>query len=180
MTGQAKYLFLDLETTGLDPDADGILECAAIVTDANLREIGEPLHVVVRAYDGDRDDANEHVQAMHDKNGLWRECFASDLDVDDLAIELDALIESHEWSDPKGPILAGSSVHFDRSFLDADMPDVLDKMHYRMLDVRSLTLAAEDACGLVFPKHEAHRALPDVRETIERARRVFEALACRH
>ena len=36
MTPLPKYLFLDLETTGLDPSENQILECAALVVTADL------------------------------------------------------------------------------------------------------------------------------------------------
>jgi oligoribonuclease len=34
--------------------------------------------------------------------------------------------------------MAGNSVHFDRKFLEAQMPEVLDYVNYRLLDVSTL------------------------------------------
>ncbi len=82
-------VWCDLETTGLCPDQNSILEIAAIVTDDKLNEVARFERVV--AWDGARDmvwkmdgkcevDTAEYpffvdpfVYEMHKKNGLWRE-----------------------------------------------------------------------------------------------------------
>ncbi len=69
--------------------------------------------------------------------------------------------------------LAGSTVSFDRSFLRQHMPKLESRVHYRSIDVSSLTeLAARWAPEIYAarPKAEdgaAHRALPDILENIE-------------
>lgn len=171
----AKYLWIDLETTGLDPEAEAILECAAIVTDADLVEIGDPLCLVLHVDEDARFDADAYVQNMHDASGLWLDCYASSKNANDLDDALTALINRYEWAAGK-PILAGSSVHFDRGFLASWLwVDAL--LHHRHLDVSSLKLAQEDACGIPFAKSgQGHRALADVRESLELARSIFARL----
>ena len=171
----AKYLWIDLETTGLDPEAEAILECAAIVTDAELNEIGEPLTMVLHVDETVREAANELVRDMHDASGLWLDCYAATAEPDDLDDALEALIRRYAWADGK-PILAGSTAHFDRGFL-ASWLFVDPLLHHRHLDVSSLKLAQEDACGIPFAKSgQRHRALADVRESLELARAIFARL----
>lgn len=171
----AKYLWIDLETTGLDPDAEAILECAAIVTDADLVELGDPLVMVLQATPEFRDEASEFVQAMHDESGLWLACYDSRLHPDDLDAALTSLIERYEWAAEK-PILAGSTVHFDRSFVESWL-FVGERLHHRHLDTSSLKLAQEDACGIEFAKSgKAHRALADVCESLALTREIYARL----
>jgi oligoribonuclease len=175
MSGVAKYLWIDLETTGLDPHVCKILECAAIVTDAELNEIGQPYTYVLGHAPSDREDASELVQRMHTENGLWDESEREDdFDVFALDDELRLVIHEHEWADEK-PILAGATVHFDRAFLAAQTR-VVEYLHYRQLDVRSLTLAHLDVTGTKFASAGKHRALADIRESIEQARVVYAAI----
>lgn len=69
--------------------------------------------------------------------------------------------------------LAGSTIAFDRMFLRAHMPKLHEKFHYRSVDVSSLTELAQRWAPEVYearPKNPAgapHRALADVRESIE-------------
>ena len=66
-------VFLDLETTGLDPTKDKILEVAVIVTDDALAELGHFHQVTDEASRMCLDDLHPVVQRMHCDNGLWME-----------------------------------------------------------------------------------------------------------
>jgi oligoribonuclease len=69
------------------------------------------------------------------------------------------------------PVMAGSSVHFDRAFLREHLPLVESQFHYRNLDVSSIRTFME-ACGFSsapFPLagKMKHRALPDIINSID-------------
>lgn len=160
------YCWIDIETTGLNPERDCILEVAAVVTDRNLmKRIDETSFVVSPATSPDLDP---YVREMHTKNGLLAESLASGLSYKTVEAEVSAFVAAHTPTGKKLH-LAGSSVHFDRSFLKVWMPKVVEQLHYRQLDVSSLKLVFDPLvpCPKGAP---AHRALADIEESIREAR----------
>jgi len=160
---KAKYLWLDIETTGLDPDLDQVLEAAVIVTDEELNELGRWAGTNALWPNGlERLRANEFVRKMHE--GWIGECLA----VPELSWTggIARMIDAHEW-DGK-PILAGASVHFDRSFLP---PSLSNRFHYRMFDVSALKMFRE-LRDLVPRTEPAHRAMADIEFTLSEARAI--------
>lgn len=166
--GQAKYLWLDLETTGLDPEIDVILELAAFVTDANLEQLGDPVSMVIGAGYVHMDTV---VYEMHTASGLLDEVAESEYRDRDAGDAVLALIGAHEWTDGK-PILAGSTVHFDRAFLREWLPGLEERLHHRHLDASGLWMAACDVGHDVPKPSGGHRALADARASLELARTV--------
>jgi oligoribonuclease len=61
----------------------------------------------------------------------------------------------------------------DRAFLEKEMPEVVGFLHYRMIDVSTLKELVRRWYPAPFhapKKKEAHRALDDIRESIEELR----------
>lgn len=93
------FAWIDVETTGLDPEADIILEYGLIVTDADLNEIVREVQVVkyhpgiVDRYlnRGDRPQAqNEALIRMHTESGLLadlKNAYVTSDDLDDHFLE---------------------------------------------------------------------------------------------
>jgi oligoribonuclease (3'-5' exoribonuclease) len=85
MIGEPKFVFLDIETSGLDPDSDVILEWGMIITDRDLNMIKGFNEVVNWQLITHEDDGsfqppfgvNKIVTDMHTKNNLWRESYYS-------------------------------------------------------------------------------------------------------
>lgn len=172
MSDDGLLVWIDLETTGLDPKIDAILEIACVVTDGDLRDRAAAFSVVTNAA---RDRAFSslpaRVQEMHGSSGLWSESLASRFSEVNAGV---ALLEYLRIHVPPGarPELAGSSVHFDRMFLHEHMPAVLEPLHYRHLDVSSVREAVRRFWPAVHnaePLHvvPAQRALADVRAAVE-------------
>ena len=167
MAKKAKLLWMDLEMTGLDPAEDRILEVAAIATDWNMKEIatyeavkkvGPSLmktRMVGELWEKDS-DVREALTAQNDggKNGRTVEN------------ELLEFLEAHFDVNTR-VILAGNSIHQDRKFIDNEWPRLSEKLHYRMLDVTAWKVVMEGKYKKRFTKPEQHRALEDIRGSIE-------------
>lgn len=161
-------LFLDLETAGLRPTQDSILEVGVILTDDALVELAR-FHRVLA------DVGDPFVRTMHATNGLWEACAESKISVRQADSDLAELLERWKENRPGEPILlAGNSVHFDRSFMAVDMTKSLKLLHYRQIDVSSLNeMALRFAWRWDRSRPKApsiHRAMPDVEHSLETAR----------
>lgn len=161
-----KYLWLDLETDGLDSAACTILECAVIVTDGSLLEIpGTAQSWVLEYGDDQRAGMSDFIRQMHTRSGLLA-ATPTCRDAATLDRLLEALVDAFAWTEGK-PILAGACPHFDRSFLAAHCPRVDARLHYRHLDVSGFKLAFSDLAQIRYIRgFGAHRALPDIRESL--------------
>lgn len=176
---QTKYIGLDLETTGLDPDTSGIVEIAMIAFDDRLDEVA---HFTSLVYSTEADYArytslDDVVDRMHTESGLWDELDAhldqhGGADITPQAVEARALAWLNTLDMPAGhkPMMVGNSITFDRTFLDAEMPKLLGRFNHRSLDATSVLEAAaltgadpaqlrDDAQG----DATKHRALDDLR-----------------
>lgn len=163
---EQRFVWLDLEMTGLDPETCSIIEVGVIITGPDLRPLAEierviwqPEDVLLRM--------EPVVREMHTRNGLLEKVRASstslrvaERDVMDLVTEHCGLNEG---------ILAGNSIHTDRRFLTRYMPMLDRYLHYRMVDVTSLkVLTRAWYPNLVEPRKppSGHTALADVRASI--------------
>ncbi len=162
---KAKLLWIDLEMTGLDPIKDRILELAAIATDWDLQPIAEMTAVVKVS---EKLIHERMVGEFWEKNSESRDGLiqqnASGRSTKIVEQELLEFINKHFG---KEVILAGNSIHQDRKFIDREWPEVSQRLHYRMLDVSAWKVYFEGARKEKFLKREAHRALDDIRGSIE-------------
>jgi oligoribonuclease len=183
MKRTAKYLWLDVETTGLDPKVDKILEVAWGITGPDLAWLEldpDPSGNVVRSFVFARDfdklpQMDEYVLNMHTMNGLFAACTKAPVVNDETGIfrRLMYDIERFEWVSKK-PIIAGMSVHFDRGFLATHWPETfkpLEKaLSHQHFDVSTLKMMLADIVGAPFPKAETdHRAATDVYQAVREA-----------
>lgn len=169
-----EYIYwLDLETTGLDPVKDVILELA--IVRARFEEPTKPLanyHVVFGLQGSDPETWHPMVREMHTKSGLLDECLRSTKTLYDAESVLDTFVPKPE-SDPADPqrhdgkwTLAGACVHFDRDFLVRHIPRIGQRFMNRTLDVSGLKLFCRTLGMDRLPKAEAHRALDDIAESM--------------
>lgn len=169
---QKKVLWVDLEMTGLDPVKDRILEVAAIVTDWNFKEIATyeaavlvgPRLVEKRMLKGPAVEFWNTVPAIRD--ALIAQNKEKGRSARTVENELLAFLNEHFEAD-KPVILAGNSIHQDRKFIDNEWPRLSKRLHYRMLDVSAWKVVFEGKFGKKFAKREEHRALDDIRGSVE-------------
>jgi oligoribonuclease len=71
-------------------------------------------------------------------------------------------------------VLAGNSIHQDRRFVRKYMPVLEKRLHYRMVDVSTIKELARRWFPAIASKQpqkkETHRALDDIRESIDELR----------
>lgn len=162
---KAKLLWIDLEMTGLDPEKDRILEVAAIATGWDLAEMA--------SYEGvvkvdDKLIKERMVGEFWEKNHESRDGLIQQNEHGKTAsaIENELLDFVDQWFGQE-IILAGNSIHQDRKFIDREWPKLAERLHYRMLDVSAWKVYMEGARGQKFLKRDLHRALDDIRGSIE-------------
>ena len=163
-----KLLWIDMEMTGLDVEQEVIIEVAAIVTDNDFREI-DTFEAVVKQPQKYLDEMDEWNTEHHTKSGLKAKVpFGSDPEV--VEARLIDFVKKN-FPDPRErPTLAGNSIHQDRLFIEKHMPRFAERLHYRMLDVSSWKIIFREKFGFKYSKHNNHRALDDVRESIQELR----------
>jgi oligoribonuclease len=184
-----RLVWVDLETTGLDPARHAILEVAVIVTNGDLRPVAEPLVRLVYPGAGALENMDPTARAMHEESELLDELraryeqnwfFSGGGCLGHSAAEAEVLEYLQEHVNEREAPLAGSSVHFDRAFLARHMPRVHAHLHYRNLDVSSLLEAARRWTPRIAEnaptKRELHRALPDLEDSLTLARYLRDAM----
>jgi oligoribonuclease len=171
--GQLVLVWMDLEMTGLDPTTDVIVEIATVVTDDQLDVVAEGPDLVIHQPDEALATMDPVVNEMHTRSGLLEAIRKSDISLADAGAATLAFIRTHA-PEPRSVPLCGNSIGTDRRFLAAYLPEIEDHLHYRSIDVSGvkelvrrwypkLAQARPQKVGL-------HRALDDIRESIEELR----------
>ncbi len=142
-----KFIWCDIETTGLDPEKDKILAVGLVITDASLMWISRrELHVYVPEDDPAYVNMPHVVREMHTKSGLLQRVANQGRSLQTVESELCAWIEQHLGPTPTKstdrPVMSGSSVHFDMAFIKRQMPDLALSFNRRLLDVSSFKVLA--------------------------------------
>jgi len=176
---KAKLLWIDLEMTGLDPKDDRILEVAAIATDWDFNEIAtyEAVKKVGPNLMKDRmvgefwekfSDVRDALIAQNEsgKNGRTVEN------------ELIDFVKEH-FDTEKPVLLAGNSIHQDRKFIENEWGQLNAMLHYRMLDVSAWKVVFDGKFKKKFAKPQAHRAMDDIRGSIEELKYYLKKVDCK-
>ena len=159
--------------TGLDPARNVIVEIATLVTDDKLDVVAEGPDLVVHQPPEALALMEDVVREMHTRSGLLPAIEASDVSLEDAGQATLDFIRKHVPA-PRSVPLAGNSIGTDRRFLAAYLPEIENFLHYRSVDVSTIKeLALRWAPSVVdsAPRKETtHRALDDIRESVNELR----------
>lgn len=164
-------IWVDVETSGLDPEKDYLLEVGIVLTDRWGGSIAEDSWLLDTVLPKEVDP---FVVEMHNKSGLWNDLTDStatltQIEATDRILDFLTIHNIRYSSLP----MCGSSVHFDRSFLKKFLPEVEKHFHYRNIDISTLKLLCEDLNPELYAKLDSetqpakkHRAISDCYDTI--------------
>lgn len=165
---EGHLIWIDLEMTGLDPEHDRILEIATLITDVELTPIAEGPVIAIHRSEHILAGLDDWNRQHHGESGLldrvrtspWDEGSAEQETLDFLTLHVP----------PGKSPMCGNSICQDRRFLAREMPALEAWFHYRNLDVSSLKILAQRWAPQVaagFTKASSHRALDDIRDSID-------------
>lgn len=172
MVSSNLMVWVDIETEGLDIQTCGILELGIAISNVDLEILGAQTWLIAKPYDV-RANLQEPVLAMHTASGLL-----DDLEIpkntkswDRVQKEAIAFLEYWNIAHGKEP-MCGSTVSFDRKFLERSLPQLEAYFYYRNIDVSSLKELAKKFGYKTFPSdpNKAHRPLQDLMNSMAELR----------
>lgn len=200
---------IDIETSGLNPNEHIILEVGILLLTRDFEEIDsaswrvtdatavahldwlermaeeEANHRGQEPYAGAR-----YVHEMHQRNELALEIHADiangiEKTVAQVAVEAATWLEEHNISRKKNSLpMTGSTVHFDRGFIAAQMPKLNEQFHYRNIDISTLKNLVQiyapnvaKAARNELDPQRLHRSLPDCWDSVGELKFYLEALS---
>ena len=163
-------IWIDLEMTGLDPDKEKIIEIATLVTDSDLNILAEGPNLIISQAKEILDSMDEWNQNQHGKSGLIEEVIESN--ITEQAAEIETLDFISKYVGEKISPMCGNTVSHDRRFLSKYMPRLEAYFNYRHIDVSSFKEVAVRWMNeaQVYEKKGSHRALGDIKESVEELR----------
>ncbi len=158
--------------TGLNLETDALVEIAIVVTDAQLNPLAPGLDLVIRPPEAAVTKMNSFVRQMHTTTNLIHE-WNDGITLAEAQQQALAYIKELVPDAGKAP-LGGNSVGTDRMFLTRDMPELVDYLHYRIIDVSSVKELAKRWYPRTYfaspEKTGNHRALGDIYDSIDELR----------
>lgn len=165
-------VWIDCEMTGLNPEIDEICEIGVVVTNSELEPLDPGLQLVVKPSSKALANMGDFVKQMHTDSGLIKE-LEQGLDIADAEAKVLEYVKRFVTEEKTAP-LAGNTIGTDRMFLNRQMPQLDQFLHYRNIDVSSLKELTRRWYPRVYfqlPKKEGnHRALADILESIQELR----------
>ncbi|KAK7372687.1 hypothetical protein VNO80_06074 [Phaseolus coccineus] len=167
-------VWIDLEMTGLNIEVDRILEIACIITDGYLTKTVEGPDLVIHQTEECLGRMGEWCQNHHGSSGLTKKVLQSAISEGEAEKQVIEFLQRYLNVDSHTPLLAGNSIYVDFQFLKKYMPTLASLFSHVLVDVSSV----KALCIRWFPKDlgkapskvNRHRAMDDIRESIEELR----------
>jgi oligoribonuclease len=177
MPAADNLIWIDLEMTGLRPEADDIIEIATLVTNAELELVEEGPVIAIHQDEAALARMDDWNQRQHGSSGLLARVRASRVGVAEAERQTIDFLARHVEAG-RSP-MCGNSICQDRRFLARHMPQLESFFHYRNLDVSTLKELARRWAPEVlgrFVKSGTHLALDDIRESVRELRHYRQSL----
>ena len=171
MKTDTRWIWIDLEMTGLNTNTDHIIEIATIVTDDALNIIAEGPSLAIHQSDDTLDAMDDWNTRQHGGSGLTARVKASTISTSDAEVQTLEFLKQHVAA--KTSPMCGNSICQDRRFLHREMPQLEAFFHYRHLDVSTIKILANAWLPALSDKHQKisqHTALQDIRDSIDELR----------
>jgi len=167
--GASLLVWLDMEMTGLDPETCRPIELATIVTDPDLEIVALGPNLVIHQSDALLATMDQWNTEHHGQSGLIEAVRRSTVTEAEAMEATLAFLREH--LDARVSPCCGNSIAQDRRFLRRYMPELDEFFHYRSVDISTLKELVRRWYNLVPPeKKTAHRALDDIKESIDELR----------
>jgi oligoribonuclease len=160
-------VWIDCEMTGLDPVHDVLIEIATIITTYDLEIVARGPDLAIRTSEARLAKMDAWNRRTHRKSGLLDRIRAEGISCAEAERQTLAFVKRYCFAQTAP--LCGNSIGQDKRFLAKYMPQLLDFLHYKVVDVSSIkVLVSEWYDGRLTapPKKETHRALADIEESI--------------
>jgi oligoribonuclease len=171
MGNDDRLIWIDLEMTGLKPEADEIIEIATVVTDKDLNSIADGPEFAIHQPESALERMDSWNQRQHGGSGLLARVRASRITLAEAERQTIAFLST--LVPPGASPMCGNSICQDRRFLARHMPELERYFHYRNLDVSTLKELARRWMPTLMPglvKQSAHLARADIYESINELR----------
>jgi len=155
--------------TGLDENVHHIIEAACLITDKDLNIVAEGPNIIIHQSDDILKLMDDWCTKTHGESGLTEAVRKSTVSIEMAQQEIVNFVEKHTV--PGQGMLAGNSIGEDKRFLLRYMPQFIQHLHYRVVDVSTV----KELCRRWYPevltqapvKTLKHRAMDDIKESIK-------------
>ena len=171
MSDGPRWIWIDLEMTGLSIADNRIIELACVVTDNQLNIVAEGPNLVIKQDDELLAAMDDWNTQHHTQSGLVEKVKASTINEQQAEQQMLEFLTAHVVANSSP--MCGNSICQDRRFLAAYMPKLEQYFHYRHIDVSTIKELAKSWHRSLYggaSKPSNHRALDDVYASIEELR----------
>lgn len=169
-----RLVWCDIETTGLDPETCLILEVGFKITDLELNVLSE-MSVLIWSPEYRKMCVESkifpYVWNMHTKSGLWVDAPIDGVRLAEAREQISTFLEENHISTAEP--LCGSSIQFDRKWLEVWMPECVELFSYRNIDISTLKELCKRYNPILYEKlndeyqaAKQHRVLADIDDTL--------------
>jgi oligoribonuclease len=173
-----RLVWIDCEMTGLDVERDALIEIACLVTDAQLNLLDDGIDLIIKPPAEALDQMSDVVRDMHTTSGLLVD-LPQGVTLAEAAETVLAYVKQHV-TEPRRVPLCGNSIATDRWFIARDMPELDAYLHHRTVDMSSIKELVRRWYPRAYfaspAKHGGHRALADIKESVQELRYYREAV----
>jgi oligoribonuclease len=156
-----RMVWIDLEMTGLDIESESIIEIATVITDGELNILAQGPNLAISVNEELLANMDEWNTSHHNQSGLVERVRNNSVSLEEA--ERQTLEFISKWVDQGVAPLCGNSIWNDRKFMEKEMKQLVNYLHYRMIDVSTIKELSRRWYPQIegFQKKGCHLALDD-------------------